>query len=407
MNWNNYKGKKRIGSMRVLIVLTVAFNPNDGGVQRTSFKLGKFFSEQGIIVAYYSTEKEGHISPEFGELYKSEQVGGTKCEENLVHLRAKLGEFKPDIVINQMPYERELTDVLANGKLELNFVLLGCLRNSLFSFKSNVREIAKQNFSSFFFYFLNNRLGLTLLNLNHRLKHRRMLKRIIDQHDRYILLAPPNREELEFFVGDYKKEKVLSIPNSIPDIIYCSPKKEKIILHVGRINVAQKRSDLLLDFWAETYQELFDWKFVIVGEGPYLEELKKDLQNRNLPRIEVKGYQKPEAYFEKATFFMMPSAYEGFPNTILEAQSYGVIPFAFSSYSAINWIVNSGKDSVLIEPYNTRLMAKKMIELAASSTMINQYQKASYENASRFTISKVGEQWLGLFNSLLYGDSKQ
>lgn len=386
--------------MKILFTLTPAFNPNDGGVQRTTFKLGKYFTEQGLSVAYYSLEKEGHIEPEYGVLFKAPELGNNDNINNIKNLGVVLEQFQPDIVINQMPYVQELRQVLAANKQKINYVLLGCLRNSLFNFKSNTRDVMQQMLPSWGFKLLDNKFGIGFVQKRHWLKHRRELKTIIDQHDKFILLAPPNRDELAHFIGTYKPEKVDAIPNSIPEVYRGELKKENIILHVGRINIPQKRSDLLLDFWEHTCEKLPDWTFVIVGDGPYLETLEKDLLNRNLPRVQLEGYKKPESYFKKAAIFMMPSAYEGFPNTILEAQSFGCATLAFASYAALNWIVNDGKDAYLSAPYNTQQMATHAVNLGLDSDKLVLSQRFALSNAKRFTIDKVGKIWLNYFKEI-------
>lgn len=387
--------------LKIFFVMTPAFNPNDGGVQRTTYKLGKYFTNQGLEVVYYSTSKTGHIPIEFGQLFHTPEEGGIQNSNNSTHLKEVLQKCQPTFVINQMPYEVELSNILNENKELLGYILLGCLRNSLFSFKNNARDIIQQIMPPIVFKLFDNPIGIGVSQWRHKKKHSKMLKRIIDQHDRYILLAPPNRNELEYFIGNYKSNKVLAIPNSIPEIYQDNINKEKIILHVGRISIAQKRSDLLLDFWEYVHRELPEWRFVIVGDGPYFDELEEDLKKRNLPRVYLEGYQKPESYFKKASIFMMPSAFEGFPNTILEAQSYGVIPVVFNSYTALNWIVNNIMDTLLIKPYETKSMAKEVIKLANDSDQLNNMKIASLDNASRFTIDKVGKEWLKLFKELL------
>ena len=39
----------------------------------------------------------------------------------------------------------------------------------------------------------------------------------------------------------------------------------------------------------------------------------------------------------------MTSAFEGFPNTVVEAQSFGCVPFLFNTFSIAPWMVNDGK----------------------------------------------------------------
>jgi glycosyltransferase involved in cell wall biosynthesis len=97
---------------------------------------------------------------------------------------------------------------------------------------------------------------------------------------------------------------------------------------------------------------------------------------------------------------MMPSAFEGFPNTILEAQSYGCIPFAFNSYGALDWIVNQNLDAKLIPPFEVETMALELTALASDAKLTMGYQEKAWENASRFTVDKVGKVWFQLFKEV-------
>lgn len=386
---------------RILFTMTPAFNPYAGGVQRTTYKLGKYFSDNNFEVAYYSSANEGHTDVEYGELYHGTENGSVNNNANITKLTECLAHFKPDVVINQMPYEHPLRICLFHNKAKYNYLLLGCLRNSLFNFKNNVRDRMRQMLNPSLLPFANNFVGEWAIQKHHWIKHRKDLKLILDQHDYFILLAPPNRYELEHFVGDYKKEKVISIPNSIPSVLPEVFQKEKIILHVGRINVPQKRSDLLLEYWEKLHAELPEWRFVIVGEGEYFATLKSDLARKKLPRISLKGYQQPEPYFHKASIFMMPSAYEGFPNTLIEAQSYGCVPLVFNSYAALDWIVNDCEDALLIPPFDVEEMARSTVQIAVDEEMMSQLQTKALRNAERFTIEAVGQKWLRFFNEQL------
>src|SRR5690606_26708162 len=129
--------------------------------------------------------------------------------------------------------------------------------------------------------------------------------------------------------------KVVCIPNSIPEVQDSLPEKSKTILHVGRLNIHQKRSDLLLDVWARVHAALPDWQFIIVGDGEYKETIDRQILSRALPRVQTVGYQNPTNFYRQSSLFVMTSAFEGFPNVIIEAQSFGVIPFAFNSFSSL------------------------------------------------------------------------
>jgi glycosyltransferase involved in cell wall biosynthesis len=386
--------------LKIFFTLTPSFNPNDGGVQRTTYKLGKYFTEKGLDVNYYSLMHTGHIDAEFGKLFFSPEMGGCKEAANIMHLKATIRDVKPDIIINQMPYEAALRNALFELKDEAGFTLLGCLRNSLFSFKSNVKDIVRLHYPGRLFRFMNNKLVLSLINLNHKRKHGNELKEILDVHDKFILLTPPNRKELNYFIGNYKSSKVLAIPNSIPSVTSGLEHKEKIILHVGRLNIPQKRSDLLLPVWEQLYERLPDWKFIIVGDGPYRKKMEQQIQERKIPGIELVGFQKPEAFYNKASIFLMPSAYEGFPNVLIEAQSYGLVPVLVDSYLALSWIVNNKRDAFLCKPFDTIQISDCILRLAKNDSLLKEMMQASYNNARRFTIENVGKEWLSLFKEI-------
>lgn len=386
--------------MKLLFVLTPAFNPNNGGVQRTTYKLGKHFTEKEIDVSYFSTANSGHIDVEYGKLYHGPERGGCKNADNLKYLLKILDEVQPDIVINQMPYEAELRAVLSDNRGKLGYILLGCLRNSLFSFRSNAKDIVRTMYHPLLFKMLNNPAALGLIQLNHKRTHARELRRILDDHDKFILLTPRNNDELSFFVGNYQHEKVLSIPNSIPEVFKQFSHKEKTILYVGRLNVQQKKADIILPVWERIFKRLPDWNLIIIGDGPYMGNMKAYIEKHKLERVSLTGYQKPESYYKTASIFLMPSAYEGFPNVIIEAQSFGLVPVAFDSYAAVSWIVNNDKDALLLPPYEVGQMADAVLRLASNKQLLEEMGNNAFNNASRFTIENVGAIWINLFREL-------
>ena len=386
--------------MRVLFTLTPAFNPNGGGVQRTTFKLGRFFQENGLDVYYFSFENKGNIEAEYGQLSIAKGNGRTSNQNNLQQLDELLYSVQPHIVINQMPYDRNLRDTLFSFREKNDVFLMGCLRNSLFNFKNNIRDRMKSGLPKRLFRLVDNKLGRGAILAYHKSKHGRDLRSIIDKHDRFVLLAPPNFEELKYFVGNYKLNKVISIPNSIPFVSEGTIHKEKILLHVGRLNVQQKRSDLLLPVWERVYKKLPDWKFIVVGDGDFKSNLELELKSKNLPRVNLLGHQKPEVYYKQASIFMMPSAFEGFPNTLIEAQSFGCVPVAFDSYAALSWIANNDQDAILVPPFDVQRMADIIVELALDKDRLERLKYLSLDNANRFTIDQVGKIWLDYFHKI-------
>lgn len=391
--------------MKLLLVQVPAFNPNDGGVQRITFNLGLYFTVVGHEVAYFSFQEDGHIKPGYGKLYHVSETGFDENYRNVNYLKEVVEEFKPDFIINQMPYQQELINAMEEFTSGNKSKVIACVHNSLFAFKSNVKDIVKREVPRPLNSWLASDFLKWLPLLHHKIKHRHTLKAILDAHHITLLYTPPNYDELVYFLkpNDLNGKYLDFMPNPVMKVCEQVPEKEKVILHVGRINVPQKRSDLLLDFWEEIHKQLPDWRFQIVGQGPYSDILAADLKKRGLPRVELLGYRKPEKYYRKASIFMMPSAYEGFPNTVIEAQSFGCPVVAFNSYAALGWIVNNDKDSLLIRPYDIKEMGDKCIELVKQENRLTKFQGSALINARRFSIEEIGEKWIYLLKRLQVG----
>lgn len=381
--------------------MTPALDPDRGGVQRVTCKLTAAFQERGHELHIFSSEATGHISLNYAHLHHpgvSDHTQGSKIKSLL---KDCIKQVKPDVIINQMPYIRDFQNSFHELRTEapmLNFFLIGCLHNSLFSVKNNLVDTMRKVLPAPIFGLANNVLGRSIYLQLHRIKNKAKLKEILKVHDLFVTLTPANINELEYFIPKFDRSKVDWIPNTVSKVHYSGTERDNILLHVGRINDGQKRSDLLLPLWKRICEQLPDWKFVIVGDGPYLKYLESAIEDENIPRIDLTGFKEPQVYYKRAKLFMMPSSFEGFPNTIIEAHSFGLPVFTFNSYPAVSWIVNDGQDSVLSPPYQIEHMARHIVDTARDSERYQKLKNGAWQNAERFTLNAVVEnRWEAVF----------
>ena len=98
---------------------------------------------------------------------------------------------------------------------------------------------------------------------------------------------------------------------------------ERIILYLGRLNKI-KAPDLLIKSFAELSNEMKCVKLVMVGpDDGCMENLNhllrsKDLEDKVLFTGPLYNQDKLEAYVD-ADIYVLPSLYETFPNTVIEA----------------------------------------------------------------------------------------
>lgn len=120
------------------------------------------------------------------------------------------------------------------------------------------------------------------------------------------------------------------------------PKRESppVALYVGRLSV-EKNLAYLADVATRVRDEGFDFRLVIVGDGPYRAELEAQL-----PWAEFKGYLRGAELsraFADGDFFIFPSLTDTLGNVVLEAMASG-LPCLVADTQGPGELVHQGID---------------------------------------------------------------
>jgi glycosyltransferase involved in cell wall biosynthesis len=355
-------------------------------------------SSAGMEVAVYSFQRDGHAYSEALTLFTAEEHEGITSKRNLTGLRNCISKFQPRVIINQMPYEHAITDVLFRFP---NIKRIACLHNTLYSVRNNLEAYATSLFPPKIAPIFTNTLGKFLLLLIHRIRHARDLRRILFSYHKFVLFAEPNLDELRYFVPKFSPNKIALIPNSIPTVASFLPVKEKRILWLGRVVASQKRADLILPIWRELGPKLPDWTLDVVGDGPLLSRLQAESEAAGLERIVFHGKQPSAPFFERSAVYIMTSDFEGFPNTLIEAQSYGAVPVVFDSYPIASWLVRSEENGVLVTKNDVVRLTERLFQVCSDERALGYMAANSLTNARGYTEEKVSLHWQALLNNLL------
>ena len=85
--------------------------------------------------------------------------------------------------------------------------------------------------------------------------------------------------------------------------------------------------------------------------------------------------------------------------------SFGVVPVVYGSYSAVYDIIEDGKDGIIIpktsEGFNAAMMAEKMANLMRDGNKRNEMSQAAIKKSKNYSIDKIYEQWMGVFDKLM------
>lgn len=101
--------------------------------------------------------------------------------------------------------------------------------------------------------------------------------------------------------------------------------------------------------------------------------------------------------FHNADFFVMPSLYEGFGTTVLEAFATGT-PAIVSGVSSIPEI--AGDAAILVNPINTKEIADAMIRLAKDEDLKNDLREKGKKQVEKFNWEKCARETLEVYKNV-------
>lgn len=154
-------------------------------------------------------------------------------------------------------------------------------------------------------------------------------------------------------------------------------------LYVGRI-AAEKNLPLVVESFQAIRSRIPDFQGVFVGDGPRLEELKRDHPEFHYAGV-LRGEELAEHY-ASADLFLFPSVTETFGNVTLEAMASGLAVVAFD-YAAARQHIRSGKNGFLA-PFDDRVTFLRLSVEAAGSDLSSLREEAR-ESARKVRWKKV------------------
>ena len=195
------------------------------------------------------------------------------------------------------------------------------------------------------------------------------------------------------------------IPNGVDPALIAQEAQGggEYILFLGRIDIRQKGLDLLLAAFQKIAAECAT-PLVIAGSGIARQEatLKQRIYELGLEKHvrcigRVTGEQKVKA-FERASFLVMPSRFEGFPLTLLEAFCWK-LPVVLFSIPELAWLPESC--CVKIPPFDLSALAKAILALARDASLRGQMGAAGKDWVRPFGWDSLAKRYESLLTRIM------
>jgi mannosylfructose-phosphate synthase len=236
-----------------------------------------------------------------------------------------------------------------------------------------------------------------LYNFKHRIKEElRVFDSVIAQ-----TATTAIQKELFSKYYNFEIDKIEVIPPGVNVHIYrpleSNEKKEKLdtpdkyIFCISRIDT-NKGHDYLLYAFDILRRKINDVHLIIGGGSPKPKKLELDVK-ANMRRIisecgmedkvHIIGYVPDKLmapYYRQAEIFVLPSKFEPFGMTALEAMACGT-PVIASNLGGIKENYTSGKDGILVDPSNKEDLSKAMFELLENQELAERIGKTGCQTA--------------------------
>jgi glycosyltransferase involved in cell wall biosynthesis len=177
------------------------------------------------------------------------------------------------------------------------------------------------------------------------------------------------------------------------------PVDKKILLFVGRIG-KEKNVEFLIEAFNELLKERKDVLLLIVGDGPFLEELKKISQEMKIESfVEFTGrvsHEKVISYYQSADVFLFPSLTDTQGIVILEALGCGT-PVVVLKDDAFDGIVLDNKNGFSVKEESPSLFAQKTNLILSDSSLYNKFSDFAVKTTKNFSKEKVAEKLAGIY----------
>lgn len=396
--------------MKIAICNVQEFNPTIGGIERVSVSLAGGLIKEGVEVLFVACRKSPYSKP---YTLPARQVllpePSDYCIGNVQALAHILKEEKVDILLNQNSHSELYNRTCFEAKSASGVKLISVLH-----FSPDMRIKGNRHLVNFRYLSLKENLVNALRDICTRFPLRyitmhdqcRMYRNLYLHSDKVVLLSNEFKESYIKLSGIKEASKLTAINNmlSFPYEKHDYPKKKQI-LWCGRLLFSQKRPDRILWVWKKVQDKLPDWSLVIVGDGPFSEQMQQLSKQLSLERIEFAGFKNPVPYYKDSSIFCMTSNHEGWGLVLTEAMQYGCVPVAFDSFESIHEIIEDGKNGSLVKPFDTDMYANKILNLANGS-IIEEYRENALASMEKFTPSNIINQWMLLFRWTIKGHNK-
>ena len=217
------------------------------------------------------------------------------------------------------------------------------------------------------------------------------------------ILTPSETTKKDILEVTKTKSKIFVVPNGIDTSKYKCKKKENIAVYVGRL-VFYKNVDFLIKAIRFVVKREKNFKLIIIGSGPELENLKKLSKNYGVEKnVIFKGNISEEEKLQilsKAKLFLFPSSLEGFGISVIEAMACGDVVIV-NDVEPLNKIVKDSKNGFVL-PLDEKKWAIQILKVLRNEKIRKKIERNAIKEAKKYDIKKTSKKVEEVYKNILH-----
>ena len=182
------------------------------------------------------------------------------------------------------------------------------------------------------------------------------------------------------------------------------PPGHRVVSYVGRLE-EQKGVRWLVETAATWLGQLPDCDLLLVGKGPEGERLRRMSEDRGIAdRVHFAGWRGdvPEI-LARSSLVVLPSAWEGMPNVVLEAMA-SRLPVVASNVEGVAELLGPDADAQTVAHGDTAGFAAKVVRIMTDAALADDLgAKNRLRAETEFSLERMVSAYENLWESLVEG----
>jgi glycosyltransferase involved in cell wall biosynthesis len=215
---------------------------------------------------------------------------------------------------------------------------------------------------------------------------------------------------------DVPADKLLTIPYGIPvpsepRSVGREPRDPIQVIYVGRLEQTQKRVLDMVAIMDRLADRGIPFRMTMVGEGPMRSAIEAQASpHMAAGRLTLAGTipnDQMASQYQNSDIFLLTSAFEGLPVSLLEAMGHGCVPIITRVESGVSEVVQSGTNGELVAVGDIDAFVEVIARLQQNPDQQREMARKAHRTlaAGGFSLPRMVDRYEELFEEMMHESS--